>query len=273
VTEFGCGPGTFLWAFLFYLRARRPQAFKKKLRLLGIDASAAALELGRRIAGAFAGEPGFDRHQIEFAEGTQADLPDDPAQFLIIGNVLTETPDIDAAALHARDLLVIEPGTCDVFHRCILPLRDQLTAQGWTIEFPCPSRHACPMAADNWCHFNVNRFVLPFIQRMSAKAGRLNPRHHFCGFYFSKRPADSTPARWRVLSRLRRVHRSGIRWLCDGEHLVEAVLNRRAKAEHNRAFLDADAGDALELELQTDREAFCAKPRFSPADRVTPASP
>ncbi len=272
VTEFGCGPGTFLWAFLFYLRAKRPAAFKRSWRCTGVDRAQGGLDVGQRFWEVLQQQPGFAQHQVEFVNGDWQQVPADSGQLLILGNVLTESADINVATTAADMILVIEPGTSSVFHQRVLPLRDELMTAGWTVEFPCTSQHTCPMAADNWCHFSVNRFVLPFIQRMSNRAKRLNPRHNFCGFCFSRRAGEAV-SRWRVLSKLKRVHRSGIRWLCDGEHLVEAVLNRRAKAEGNKAFLNAAAGDTLCITLKQPRPRFLKTGRFIAKDKVEWGTP
>ncbi len=268
VTEFGCGPGTFLWAFLFYLRVRRPDAFKRPIRLTGFDSSSTALKYANSVAEVLLKQPGFDRHQVEFINEDWRQNCARPGQFVIFGNVLNEGVAEPLSSLDASLALVIEPGTTRCFHEHVKPVRDQLMEHDWSIEFPCTSHHACPMAKTNWCHFHVNRFVLPFIQRMSGKAKRLNPRHNFCGFLFAREGSPSRPEQWRVLSKLRRVHRSGIRWICDGENLVEAVLNRQAKSETNRPFMDADVGDAIEIRFEKGKGALLNQKRIKAGDQV-----
>lgn len=49
-------------------------------------------------------------------------------------------------------LVVIEPGTPAGFAR-IRRLRDDVQALGAHLAAPCPASGACPMEADNWCHF------------------------------------------------------------------------------------------------------------------------
>lgn len=245
LTELGCGPGTFLWAFLFYLRHHSPALLKTLRGIRGVDRAPLALRTAERLGADLKRWPQFAHLKVEFV---QADWPTkiaDETDVLLFGNTLGEQPGADWSwhtQLRAAVVLAIEPGTRAVFHH-IRPWRDAMLAGGWSAHFPCTSAHACPMAADNWCHFEVNRQVLPFIQRMSSLAGRESAYHHFSAFVFSREGA-TPPNTWRALSHLRKAHRSGIRFLCDGEHLVETVLNRKERSDTNRAFLELEAGDA-----------------------------
>ncbi len=267
-TELGCGPGTFLWAFLFYVQARHPDKLPRIRRLRGVDRSETAIACARRFGDVLRRQDAYAHIDLEFNVGdwqSQVAAPDD---FLIFGNVLNESEAPVLSDVAAAAVLIVEPGTRRGFHP-LLPVRDRLVEDGWHVHFPCPRASApCPMAADNWCHFAINRFELPFIQRMSNRAKRLNPRHNFSAFLFSKTP-HAEAGNWRVLSKLRKAHRSGIRWLCDGEHLVEAVLNRRKRSDRNRPFLDADWGDCLHMRLNGDRH-FRQSGRLGADDDVSP---
>lgn len=239
----GCGPGTFMWAYVFWLMARRPEALAKLQRLEGIERTPAAAEMARRLGRALRTLPGCEHLEIQVDVGDWQDV-NSVSELTILGNVLVEGETTALPCSGGNRLIMIEPGDRAGFHT-LLPQRDALIADGWTVQFPCPAQATCPMAADNWCHFSVNRFILPYIQRMSAAAKRRNHRHHFSGFVLD-RDADSAGG-WRVLSNLRKANRSGIRYLCNGEQLVEAVLNRKMRTPQNRAFLDADWGDLLSI--------------------------
>lgn len=272
IAEFGCGPGTFLWAFLFWLRERRPEALARVECVRGIDRSAVALDLAGRLGQGLVGQPEFGHLRLEFRRGDWLDHVGERSDFAVFGNVLNEgqsDPGEWASQLETSMPIIIEPGTAAAF-RQVLPARDSLIANGWAVRFPCPTPHPCPMAQDNWCHFFVNRLTLPFIQRMSNVAGRLNPRHNFCAFAFDHGDAPSISCTWRVLSSLRKAHRSGIRYLCDGQDMFEAVLGRRDRAAGNRAFLEAEAGDALDLQSRRGREAFVADKHIRSDDLITP---
>ena len=274
VTELGCGPGTFLWAFAFWLMKRRPEALPRLRVLRGLDRCKPALALAKKLGqGLRARYPALAHVDCELvAADWHAERPQ-PADLLIFGNVLAEDDQplpTTLAEVPASAVLVLEPGTAPVFRR-VLPLRDHLLAAGWAPQFPCPRAATCPMAGTgNWCHFNINRFGLPFIQRIAGVAGLTNPRHHFCAFLFDHEP-PAPPDAWRVLSNLRKENRSGIRYVCDGEALVEAVLNRRERNAGTRPFLEADAGDLLRLTLRGGRAAFVQKGRLNADDTCAPS--
>ena len=171
-------------------------------------------------------------------------------------------------------------GTRNSFHH-ILPVRDRMIREKWEIGFPCVANFQCPMQENNWCHFHINRFTIPLIQRISSKAARLNSRHHFVGFMFMRKPLNYDPGSWRVLSKLRKKNRTGIRYICDGEHMVQAVLKRKAKTKQNDTFSKVEAGDLIHIQSR-DPARFLKTGRFGSEDWVqtpidyqwsTPVSP
>jgi SAM-dependent methyltransferase len=252
VIEFGCGPGTFLWAYLFYLEKVNPAALETVLQVKGIDRSPAALAVAERLAVALKRGAGFNHIEFSFELGDWSDHLDDPADLAIFGNVLNEGADTPwgERTIPFDNVVIIEPGTSKIFPT-LLTLRQQFMESGRSVAFPCTTwQNECPMhGTDNWCHFSINRFSLPFIQRMSGKAKRLNPRHNFCGFFFVRDESVSEdPTHWRCVSRMRKVHRSGIRWLCNGCRLEEAVLTRHSRSDGNRPFLTAELGDRISIQ-------------------------
>jgi hypothetical protein len=261
VRDCGCGPGTFLWAYVFYLLHQRPEALASLRRLHGVERTPEAAAMARRIGKALITLSGCEHLEIEITTADWQDVEGEP-ELTIFGNVLVEGEATALSYPASKRLILIEPGDRAGFHQ-LLPHRDALIADGWQVRFPCTSHHSCPMAADNWCHFAVNRFVLPFVQRMSAAAKRRNHRHHFSGFVLD-REGEQVPGDWRVLSNLRKANRSGIRYLCNGDTLVEAILNRRSRTPENRAFLDAELGDRLAI------SPTLKSPRISPAMAITP---
>ena len=284
IREIGCGPGTFLWSALLWLEQHAPAALKTLTGVIGVDRHPAFLVLARQIAAAMAVRPAFRHLKIEFVEADWHAVAPAENELVIFGNVLNEAAADEAvriAALNAAAVAVIEPGTVKTFHR-LLPVRAALSGAGWQVAFPCPcATTPCPMSADNWCHFAVNRFGLPLVQRLAAKAGRLNPRHNFCGFLF-QRPAAPPPnsafairrspfPHWRVLSHLRKSNRSGVRWLCNGACLREIVLGRHARNEGTRPFLTAEWGDLLEIRPGADHNNPAVTRRLTGGDQVQKA--
>lgn len=276
VLEAGCGPGTFLWSLLFYLQAH-PELEGGVREIIGIDRGAQALDIARRLGDALPGIRPSRRcwERRDWRPGLDAEC-----ELLLLGNVLNENPDFEQniqtlTGSTAETVILIEPGVHEVFQR-LRGVRDRFIEQGWQVRFPCTETAApCPIGADNWCHFHVNRFSLPFIQRMAGKLGRLNPRHHFCAFVFS-RPGPPSPAEvgekepdWRVLSTLRKANRSGIRYLCNGRRVVEVVLSRKMRSTQNRDFLTALPGDRLRVKPVSAGRRLEQNGRLKQDDQVT----
>ncbi|OVE81027.1 hypothetical protein BVY04_04360 [bacterium M21] len=270
IAELGCGPGTFLWSFLFYLQAKRPELLKQEIHLVGIDRSATALKYAEKMAAVLRKQKVFSKVTFEFVEADWKSKISSPADLLIFGNVLNEGLgiEVDWKQVAADRVAIIEPGTKKGFQP-LLPVRSQLVASGKHIQFPCPQETTpCPMTQDNWCHFSINRFQLSFIQRISNRAKRLNSRHNFSGFLFTSEPEVSAKNDWRVLSKLRKANRSGIRWICSGCQLKEAILSRKSRSETNRIFLNADWGDRLTITRGSDETSQCFDGRLRPTDKV-----
>jgi SAM-dependent methyltransferase len=245
VVEYGCGPGTFGWALAFYLQARCGSS--ATLDLTGVDRSAAMLDIARRLGDTLPETLNVDDTWIE---GPWEGSLDAEADIAIFGNVLNEGSTDVAELLEkaaAPVVIVIEPGTLGGFAQ-LRQLRDSASSAGWGIAFPCTGCGDCPMVEDDWCHFSVNRYVLPFIQRICGQAKRLNPRHHFTAFVFTREPLEHEAGLWRATSKVRKVKRSAIRYLCNTDIIREVVLNRRAKTEANRDFANADAGAVLKID-------------------------
>jgi ribosomal protein RSM22 (predicted rRNA methylase) len=120
-----------------------------------LDQVGPALELGRRIAGP---------RPIAWREST-VDAINERADLVTVSYVLSELDPTDQADLVRRAglaadqaVVVVEPGT-PAGHRRVLAARDVLASAGLDVAAPCPHRAACPLTADDWCHFGarVNR--------------------------------------------------------------------------------------------------------------------
>lgn len=244
IVDLGCGPGTLIWAWLFYAAARAPERLERT-ELIGIERTPQAAELGQRLAERLQQFDPFRSISVRFQVDEWQQRPIS-ADCVLGGNVLLECPPEDLgrlADIQAETWILIEPGNRPGFQR-ILSAREQLVGPDRSILFPCPSYHDCPMAEQNWCHFAVNRSLVPFVQRMANAAGRRNHRHCFSALAIG--PAQTAPASaWRVLSDVRKAHRSGIRYLCDGKQMHEVVLNRRKRSASNSPFLEAATGELL----------------------------
>ena len=268
LVDLGSGPGTLVWAWLFYLAKYAPERLQNMPPVIGIERTAEAVALAERLAESLRNYAPFESIDVSFR---CADWQQAGGQYDLVlgGNVLMECADSATDAL--RDFgpthaLLIEPGNRPGFLR-MLGARDALVATGHGIQFPCPAHAVCPLAADNWCNFTVNRAIVPFVQRMSNQAGRLNHRHHFSGLVTGP-AAPETAASWRVLSDVRKVHRSGVRYLCNGRVAPEVVVSRRKKSSANEFFLRAETGALLRIQPGPDavRGKLQAATRVEPLD-------
>ena len=244
IVEFGCGPGTFLWSYLFYLYSEEPQQLAKLQKIRGVDISPENLKVARKLFDKLKSKKAFAHIEAEFICGQWEDeVQNGDEDLVIFGNSLIEsTVDLTSLEDTFDNILVIEPGTQKHFQR-LKALRDSMLTKDWHIHFPCSGSSKCPMSDDNWCHFHVNRFILPFVQKMSNAAKRRNHRHNFSAFLFSRKSSALSRQNWRMLSTVRKVKRSAIRYICNGEQMFEAVLPRKARNEDNKDFISMDAGE------------------------------
>jgi ribosomal protein RSM22 (predicted rRNA methylase) len=248
ITEFGCGPGTFLWSYLIYQSENHPEQLKTIKHIRGIDTSLQNLKIAEELYKQLRNRPAFKHITAEFIHADwqehvkKEDDYSQENQLVIFGNSLIETtagiPLLKQMKLN--NLLVLEPGTSEHFKR-LKELRNYLIESGLNIHFPCSGHSACPMQENNWCHFHVNRFFLPHVQRMSNAAGRRNHRHHFCAFLAGKNLPEHSK-KWRILSSPRKSKGSVIRFVCNGKSLKEVVVNKKQKSDLNRDFINADTG-------------------------------
>jgi ribosomal protein RSM22 (predicted rRNA methylase) len=88
-----------------------------------------------------------------------SDWQSEPHDLVTCAYVLNELPEASRAELVAAlwsatgaALLLLEPGTPAGF-ATIRAARAQLIAAGATVLAPCPHDLACPMPANDWCHF------------------------------------------------------------------------------------------------------------------------
>ena len=238
IVEYGCGPGTFIWSYLFYLYRFYPKALQNLKRIKAIDISREHLQIAKSLFGELKKRQEFSHLELEIIEQDwRQKILETKSDLHIFGNSLIESG-IDSTFLkqeEKKNILIIEPGTLEHFKRLRL-LKKEFAENNWHIHFPCPNSGECPMDLNNWCHFNVNRFMLPFIQKMSSNAGRKNHKHSFSSFLISKHNNGLDKHNWRILSNNRKVKRTSIRYICNGILLKEAVLNRKERSEINKDF-------------------------------------
>ena len=268
VSEFGAGPGTFLWSYLFFLRAHKPESLLKLKKITAVDISQEHLNTAQKL---FNGLQRFDEFKHLKADFICKDWHEsfdkNTSDLNIFGNSLIESG-MDENFIQKsklKNILIIEPGTLEQFKR-LRKIKDSLTSEEWHIHFPCPTNNKCPMTENNWCHFHVNRFILPFIQKISSAAGRKNHRHNFSAFLISKHNNKSNEQHYRMLSPNRKAKRTSIRYICNGKKLHEAVLNRKEKSELNKEFSSCETASYCETSSKLKKSRILANETFRQID-------
>jgi ribosomal protein RSM22 (predicted rRNA methylase) len=155
LVDVGAGPGTFsiAWAHLF-----SPQ------KLTQIEASSFMQEQSQKLMQAF-----FPDIKVDHT------LPKNSSSLLLFGHSMNEmgvTTALDFVdKSHASQILLIEPGTKEVF-ALALKFREEMKKRGFSILYPCPSHDACPLAGQplNWCHQVIEVRHHPSIERLTQLA-------------------------------------------------------------------------------------------------------
>ncbi|KAL7750157.1 37S ribosomal protein S22 [Sorochytrium milnesiophthora] len=164
VLDFGCGPGTSVWALQSLFGS---EAFRQ-MQVLGVDVNDSMLTVARELLQRSETPPS----NVALNAYLPA-TPDVQYDLAIAGYTLSEIAD---AALRqstleslwnvARDVLVIvDRGTPDGYQR-ILEARELFIERGADIIAPCPHAQRCPMQGSqkDWCHFS-QRFERPVFTR------------------------------------------------------------------------------------------------------------
>ncbi len=239
--DVGAGPGTALWAAQTVWPALE--------RALLLERDDRLIAFGQRLA-SHASAPA-----IREARWQQADLLapwDAPEHDLVVAAyVLNELPEerrpavIDALWAKARGgLLLLEPGTPSGFAR-IREARRHLLASGATVLAPCPHDRACPMPADDWCHFG-QRINRTRTHRTAKSAVLSYEDEKFSYVAVSRQPAPAIGAR--VVRRPQILPGRVVLHLCTPGGLRMEVVTRGKDKEAFREARDLRWGDALVAE-------------------------
>ncbi|MFC5754862.1 small ribosomal subunit Rsm22 family protein [Actinomadura rugatobispora] len=240
VLDLGAGPGTSTWAAV--------ATFPSLESAVLVERSSSMIQVGRRLAersdSAALRSGSWRRGGVVGAELPAADL-------VVASYVLNELPSgqVDEAVAQWWDaargeLLIIEPGTPAGFAR-ISQARTRLLASGATITAPCPTDFACPMAADDWCHFG-RRISRTALHRW-VKSGTLGFEDEKYSYVVASRqePVVSGP---RVL-RAPQVRSGHIRLTVCAAPETQDVVVARSKRDAYRWAKRARWGDAMPLEF------------------------
>ena len=163
--DFGCGPGTYLWA---------AASVGIKGPFYGVDSSQPMLTQAKAL-----GEGLFPDLDFNFTV-TDKDIPFDDPKTLLFGNAVNELGVSQTLKIieriNPKFLIFIEPGTSKVFKE-ILALRAELKERTFEVHYPCASlEHACPVEGrikedrEDWCHQVLREVPHPSIERIGQMA-------------------------------------------------------------------------------------------------------
>ncbi len=236
--ELGAGPAPGLWAAGLH--------FSELSRATHVERDGDMAEVGRLLleAGRFGAsvESTWCVHDVERTrELGEHDL-------VLAGYVLGELSEsareslVDAAwDVAVVALVIVEPGTPAGAAR-VQRARARLVDRGAEVAAPCPHAGACPLAADDWCHFGarVNRSSL----QRRLKGGSLGYEDEKFSYVAVTR-GNADPCAARVLRRPRREPRRVALRLCTADGLREELVTRR-EGERYRAVRKTGWGDGWE---------------------------
>ena len=155
--DFGCGPGTYSYAF-----SQLSTHGSVKL----VESSSKMLSLARKV---------LNCTDISFSSHKDICEIDDANSTLFFGNSFNELSyDLQKSILErtsADCIIFIEPGTKASFHS-IISFHDLLMSRGYIVNYPCRGAESiCPMiGTDDWCHQIVNSDLSVELQRLSQMA-------------------------------------------------------------------------------------------------------
>ncbi len=225
--DLGSGPGTAMWA------AAEHFSGMNRATLLDIDAEWIAT--GRQLSQASRHDAIRDANWIN---QYLSKLPAGKFDLVVASYVMNELQraEIEAATRSAWDrtskiLIVVEPGTRAGFAH-IRAIRDELISLGAHMVAPCPHVDACPMAANDWCHFAER------VQRTSAhrlaKAAELGYEDEKYSYVAFARESVKLP-RARIVRHPRK-HSGHIEFeLCTTEGLKRETLSKKHGDRYKQA--------------------------------------
>jgi ribosomal protein RSM22 (predicted rRNA methylase) len=224
--DIGCGPGTASWAAIdtwpdianFAMRDKHP-AFLDIAGNLASNSGIASLA-SAEIARADIMSDGLPKSDLVIASYVLAELPEDRAAqaALNLWRVTNQT------------LIIIDPGTPRGYAR-INSIRNALLRDGANIAAPCTHANACPMTADDWCHFSTR--LARSRAHMHAKSGILPYEDEPFAFIAATRLAPNL-ARARILAPPEETKFNRSFKTCSAKGLADEAVATRDKPAFKR---------------------------------------
>lgn len=169
-----------------------------------------------------------------------------PADLVLCSYVLGELADPAAAAVglweQAADTVAfVEPGTPEGYRR-VLAARAAVLERGGHTVAPCPHDLACPLPADDWCHFAV-RLPRSRLHRRAKGVELGYEDEKFSYAVLSREPVPPAAARIIRQPQVRSGHVNLVLSEPDGIH--ERTVSRKQGVRYREAR-GAAWGDAIE---------------------------
>jgi len=160
--DFGCGPGTYSWEHLKYL--------KNSKKIIQIEHNELMYKQCDRIA-----KDLFSNYLIE----RKFKLEKNKSSTLLFGNSANELTNenilLKIKIVDPKTLLFIEPGTKEVFHKLNM-LREDLFKLGYKFIYPCSASSSCcpiktdDIETDDWCHQVIKIVHQDEVERLGQMA-------------------------------------------------------------------------------------------------------
>lgn len=158
--DYGCGPGTYSFAFLTHFPHFSGSVF-------GVDKSAHMRKQAELIISDY-----FPEKKFETFDHLRS-VPLINNRILFFGNSINEIGHHETLSIIKKAdpqyVVWIEPGT-KAFFETAKALREDLLANQYQILYPCLSQATCPMKTDDWCHQVVRTTHSPEVERLGQMA-------------------------------------------------------------------------------------------------------
>lgn len=232
--DVGGGTGAATWAVSATWSGTRPVTV--------LDWAEPALALGREIAAANPALGGVTWQRSRIGSSLALESTD----LVTVSYVLNEltpadrTALVDAAAVAAQAVVIVEAGTPDGYAR-VIEARDRLIAAGFQVAAPCPHSSPCPIVpGEDWCHFStrVSRSSL----HRKVKGGSL-PYEDEKFSYVAATRFPATPAASRVIRRPQIRKGQVLLDLCEAEKQLSRTTVTKRHGDLYKSARDTAWGD------------------------------
>jgi ribosomal protein RSM22 (predicted rRNA methylase) len=229
--DLGSGTGAASWAIT--------EAFPHIASITQADRNQPLLSLSRTLAQR--ASSAALRNAAQINTDLNRDLPDKPADLVVLSYVLAELPPDQAQSLFVAAwglctgaLVLVEPGTPAGFGQ-ILSARFILGGGGAHILAPCAHQRACPILAPDWCHF-AQRIERSRDHRILKSADLPYEDEKFSYLIFVREPHFTPATESRILARPQKARTSITLKLCHPDSTANLVtISRRDKPSYIRA--------------------------------------